>query len=42
MLQKFPSDKKKKETDSTKNALFFFRELQLVTVILFICDSYTS
>ena len=41
MLKKFPSDKKKKETVQ-KTPSFFFRELQLATVLLFICDSYTS
>ena len=36
MLKKFPSDK----INVTKNALFFFRELQLITVILSIRNSY--
>ena len=36
MLKKFPSGKIK----DTKNAPFFFRELQLITVLLLICDSY--
>ena len=36
--KKFPSDK----TNGTKNTLFFFRELQLITVLLLICDSYMS
>ena len=38
MLKKFPSDK----INSTKNALFSFRELQLTTVLLLISDSYMS
>ena len=37
MLKKFPLDK----INGTKNALFFFfRELQLITVLFLICDSY--
>ena len=36
MLKIFPSDK----INGTKNALFFFREHQLITVLLLICDSY--
>ena len=36
MLKKFPSDK----INGTKNALFFFRELQLITVLLSIRNSY--
>ena len=38
MLKKFLSDKKK----VTKNALFFFREHQLIAVLLSIRDSYAS
>ena len=38
MLKKFPSNK----ISSTKNAIFFFCELQLITVLLLICDSYMS
>ena len=38
MLKKIPSDK----INGTKNILFFFRKLQLITVLLLICDSYTS
>ena len=38
MLKKFSSGK----TNSTKNALSFFRELQLITVVLLTCDSYMS
>ena len=38
MLKNFPSDK----VNGTKNVLFFFRELQLITVLLLICDSYMS
>ena len=38
MLIKFSSGKIK----GAKNALFFFRELQLVTVLRFICDSCMS
>ena len=39
MLKNFPSDK----INDTKNTLsFFFRELQLITVLLLICDSYMS
>ena len=38
ILQKFPSDK----INVTKNAFFFFHELQLITVLLLICNSYTS
>ena len=36
MFKKFPSDK----INGTKNALFFFRDLQLNTVLLLICGSY--
>ena len=35
ILQKLPSD----NTNGTKNALFFFRELQLITLLFLICDS---
>ena len=38
MLKKFPSDK----INSTKTTLFFFCELQLITVLLLICNSYMS
>ena len=38
MLKRSPSDK----INVTKNALFFFRELQLITVLLLIRDSYIS
>ena len=38
MLKTFPSD----EINGTKNALFFFRELQHVTVLLLIRYSYKS
>ena len=38
MLKKFPLDR----INGTKNALIFFRELQLITVLLLICDSYMS
>ena len=39
MLKKFPSIK----IIGTKNSLFFvFRKLQLITVLLLICDSYVS
>ena len=38
MLKKFPSDK----INGTKMPSFFFRELQLITVLLLICDSYMS
>ena len=38
MLKKFPSNKIK----CTKNVFFFFRELQLITVLLLTCDSYMS
>ena len=38
MLNKFPSDK----INGTKNALNFFRELQLIKVLLLIRDSYMS
>ena len=39
MLKKFPSIK----IIGTKNALFFvFRRLQLITVLLLICDSYVN
>ena len=38
MLKKFPSDK----INGTKKALFFFCELQLITVLLLICDFYMS
>ena len=38
MLKKFPSDK----INGTKNALFFFRELQLITVLLLIFHPYIS
>ena len=37
-LKKFPSDK----INVAKTALFFFRELQLITVLLLIRTSYTS
>ena len=33
---KFPSD----NINGTKNVLFFFCELHLITVLLLICDSY--
>ena len=36
MLKKFPSDK----INGTKNASFFFRKLQLITVLLLMYDSY--
>ena len=35
VLKNFPSDK----IDVTKNTFFFFRELQFITVLLFIRDS---
>ena len=38
MLKKFPSDK----INGTRHALFFFRDLQLITVLLLIRDSYMS
>ena len=38
MLKKIPSEK----INGTKNALFFFRELQLITVLLLICDYYMT
>ena len=39
MIKEFPSDK----INVTKYALFFlFRELQLITVLLLICDSYVN
>ena len=38
MLQKFSSDK----INRTENALFFFHDLQFITVLLLICDSYMS
>ena len=38
LFKKFPSDK----VNGTKNALFFIREHQLITVLLLICDSYMS
>ena len=38
MLKKFPLDK----IFGKRNALFCFRELQLITVLLLICDSYMS
>ena len=39
MLKKFPSDK----INGTKIiSSFFFRELQLITALLLICDSYMS
>ena len=38
MLKKLPSDK----INVTKNALYFFYELQLITVLLLIRDSYMS
>ena len=38
MLKKFPSDK----INVTKNAPFFFRELQLITVLHLIRNSYAS
>ena len=34
-LKKFPTN----NINGTKNALFFFRELQVIAVLLFICDS---
>ena len=36
MLKKFPSDKRK----VTKMPSFLFRELQLITILLLICDFY--
>ena len=36
--KKFSLDK----INGTKNSLFLFRELQLITVLLLICDSYMS
>ena len=38
MLKTTPSDKK----NGTKGALYFIRELQLIIVLLLICDSYMS
>ena len=38
MLKRFPSD----NINSTKKALFFFHELQLITVLLLTCDSYMN
>ena len=38
MLKKIAPDK----TNGTKNAIYFFREPQLITVLLLICDSFTS
>ena len=38
MLKKFPSIK----INSTKNPLIFFRELQVITVLLLVSDSYMS
>ena len=38
MLKIFTSDK----INGTKNALFLFREFQLITVLLLICDSYIA
>ena len=38
MLKKFPSDK----INGTKNTLFFICELQLITVLRLISDSYMS
>ena len=38
MLKKFPSDK----INGTKMPSFFFRELQLITVLLLICNFYMS
>ena len=38
MLKKITSDK----IYGAKNALFFIRKLQLITVLLLICDSYMS
>ena len=38
ILQKSPSEK----INVTKNPLFFFRELQLITILLLIRNSYTS
>ena len=38
ILKKFSLDK----INVTKNALFFFRELQLIRVLLLICESYMS
>ena len=37
-FKKFPLDK----IDSTKTPSRFFRELQLITVLYLICDSYMS
>ena len=38
MFKKVPSDK----INRTKNVSFFFRELQLITILLLICASYMS
>ena len=38
MLKKFPSDK----INGTKMPCFFFLEIQLITVLHLICDSYMS
>ena len=38
MLKKFPSDK----INGTEMSSFLFRELQLTTVLLLVCDSYLS
>ena len=38
MLKKFPSDK----MNGTEMSFLFFRERQLITVLLLICDSYMS
>ena len=38
IFEKFPSDK----INGTKNVLFFFCELQLITVLLLICDYHMS
>ena len=38
MLKKFPLDK----INGTKMSSFLFRELQLTTVLLLVCDSYLS
>ena len=47
MLKKIPFDTKRwykhyKKQTVQKMPSFFFRELQLITVLLFICDSYMS
>ena len=38
MLKTFSSEK----INATKNALFFFRKLQLITVLLLICNPYMN